>query len=67
MQALCAIVAVILALAGPGQRETPKGVSFVAGLSGHAPNVAGGLPRLPPVPRLPPLPRLPHVPRPKWP
>ena len=63
MQAFCAIVAVILALAGSGQPETPKGVAFVAGLSGHAPNVAGGLPRLPPVPRLPPLPRLPHIPR----
>lgn len=63
MQALFAIVTVILALAGPGQRETPKGVAFVAGLSGHAPNVGGGLPRLPPIPRLPPLPRLPRLPR----
>jgi hypothetical protein len=63
MQALFAIVTVILALVGPGQRETPKGVTFVAGLSGHAPKVGGGLPRLPPVPRLPPLPRLPRVPR----
>ena len=63
MQALCAIVAVILALAGPGQHETPKSVTLVAGLSGHTPNVTGGLPRLPPIPRLPPLPRLPRVPR----
>ena len=67
MHALCATVAVILALVGPGQRETPKGVTLVAGLSGHAPNVGSGLPRLPPVPRLPTVPRLPHVPRPKWP
>ena len=64
MQALSAIVAVILALVGPGQRETPKGVTFVAGLSGHAPSV-GGLPRLPPLPRLPSVPRLPRAP--KWP
>jgi hypothetical protein len=58
-------VAVILALVGPGQRETPKGVTFVAGLSGHSPNVGGGLPRLPPMPHLPSVPRLPRVP--KWP
>lgn len=63
MHALFAIVTVILALVGPGQRETPKGVTLVTGLSGHAPNVGSGLPRLPPVPRLPPLPRLPRVPR----
>ena len=61
MQALSAIVAVILALVGPGQRETPKGVTLVTGLSGHTPNV-GGMPRLPPLPRVPRLP-----PRPKWP
>jgi hypothetical protein len=65
MQALCAIVTVILALVGPGQPETPKGATLVAGFSGHAPTVGGGLPRLPPVPRLPSVPRLP--PRPKWP
>jgi len=65
MQALFAIVTVILALVGPGQRETPKGVTLVAGFSGHAPTVGGGLPRLPPVPRLPPMPRVPRVP--KWP
>jgi hypothetical protein len=62
MQALSAIVAVILALGGPGHRETPKSEALVTGLSGHAPSVAGGLPRLPPLPRLPRLPRVP-----KWP
>ena len=62
MQAIYSIVAVILAFSGPGQGETSERSStLVAGLSGHMPNVAGGLPRLPQ------LPRLPRVPRPKWP
>ena len=65
MQALFAIAAVVLALVGPAQRETPKGVTFANGFSGSAPSVRDGLPRLPPLPRLPRLPRLP--PRPKWP
>ncbi len=62
MQAFYAIATVILALVGPGQHEAPKGVTLVAGLSGHAPNAAGGLPRLPSLPRLPRVPR-----PPKWP
>lgn len=63
MHALSAIVTMILTLAGPGQHEAPKGVTPVAGLSGHAPNVRSGLPQLPRLPRLPPVPRLPRVPR----
>ena len=62
MQALCAIATVIFALVVPGQHETPKSVTLVAGLSGQAPNVTGGLPRLPSLPRLPRVPR-----PPKWP
>lgn len=62
MHALCVTVAVILALTNPAQGETPKGgPTLVAGLSGHAPSVGNGLPKLP---RLPTLPRLPRVPRP---
>jgi len=63
MQALFAIVTVILALTSPGQRETPKdSTTFVTAPSTHMPGVTG-LPRLPQLPRLPPVPRLPRVPR----
>ena len=62
MQALCALGAMILALVSVGQLETPKGITLVTAVSGHAPAARGGLPRLPPVPRLPRVPRLP-----KWP
>jgi hypothetical protein len=63
MQALFAIVTMILVLTSPGQRETPKGgTTFVTASSAHMPSV-NGLPRLPQLPRLPPLPRVPRVPR----
>ena len=50
MQAIYSIVVMILALATPGQHETPKGgATLVTGVSAHVPNV-NGLPRLPPLP-----------------
>jgi hypothetical protein len=56
MQALFAIVTVILALVGPGRLRTPKGVTSSRVFPGTRPTSRDGLPRLPSVPRLPPAP-----------
>lgn len=63
MQVICSIVATILALAGPGERQTPAdGMTSKAGAT-NVQYAGKGLPRLP---KLPSLPRLPRVPKPKW-
>ncbi len=64
MQAFCAIVAVIVVLATPGECKVPidSATPKVATTDVHY--VRNGLPGLP---RLPSVPRLPRVPKPKWP
>ena len=64
MQALCSIVATILALAGPGECRTPTDTMTSKTTATNVHYAGSGLPGLP---RLPSVPRLPRVPKPKWP
>ena len=64
MQAICSIVATILALAGPGACQPPADGAPSKVSATNVQYVRNGLPGLP---RLPSLPRLPRVPKPKWP
>ena len=66
MQAICSIVATILALADAGAcRTLANAVTSKPGAT-NVQYAGKGLPRLPSVPKLPSLPRLPRVPKPKW-